>query len=443
MSQPSQPKDTPCDICGRTFVGQTGLKIHKARVHKPNVVLTHTPAPPPSPSVETELSDNILRLRRSSRIIRRVPQSVRIPIALELGSLLHECAVENSANSWKRLLTFPHAVLDRSGPRNRKQSLSSRLRSNISAWKSQSHDTPNPPTKNTASRRVTSSDSQKDSSARRSRQVEAKVADGDIRGAVRLLSSSEDIAEFSTSTLQALKLKHPARSSPLTIPEPPPTPPLVVTDKEVKKAIVSFPPGSAGGPDGLRAQHLKDLTTKPTGDAGSKVMEGLVDITNLILSGEVPSQVCPVLYGASLVALKKKDGGIRPIASGVTYRRIAAKVACATINTEIGASLRPQQMGFGTPCGSEALVHATTGFLTLEQPGLLLKLDFRNAFNSVNRSRVLECARDRTPHLFPAIIQAYGSPSLLFFGDHSTLRRDYNRAIPLLQHCFVSPSTNL
>jgi hypothetical protein len=138
----------------------------------------------------------------------------------------------------------------------------------------------------------------------------------------------------------------------------------------------------------------------------------------LILSGEAPEEVCPVLYGASLVALKKKDGGIRPIASGVTYRRIAAKVACATINTEVGASLRPQQMGFGTPCGAEALVHATTGFLFIDQPGLLLKLDFRNAFNTVNRSRVLECARDRTPHLFPAILQAYGSPSLLFFGDH-------------------------
>ena len=56
--------------------------------------------------------------------------------------------------------------------------------------------------------------------ARLTRQVESKVAEGDIRGAVRLLASSEGIAPYTPETLNALKLKHPTAtagcSSPFT-----------------------------------------------------------------------------------------------------------------------------------------------------------------------------------------------------------------------------------
>jgi len=33
-----------------------------------------------------------------------------------------------------------------------------------------------------------------------------------------------------------------------------------VTDEEIARAILSFPKGLAGGPDGLKPQHLKDMT---------------------------------------------------------------------------------------------------------------------------------------------------------------------------------------
>ena len=35
--------------------------------------------------------------------------------------------------------------------------------------------------------------------------------------------------------------------------------PIQVSEDQVAKAILSFPCGSAGGPDGLRPQHLKDI----------------------------------------------------------------------------------------------------------------------------------------------------------------------------------------
>ncbi|GAU94935.1 hypothetical protein RvY_06633 [Ramazzottius varieornatus] len=45
-----------------------------------------------------------------------------------------------------------------------------------------------------------------------------------------------------------------------------------------------------------------------------------------MLDGNVPEDVCPALYGASLIALLKKTEGIRPIAIGNTLRRLGGKI---------------------------------------------------------------------------------------------------------------------
>ena len=68
-----------------------------------------------------------------------------------------------------------------------------------------------------------------------------------------------------------------------------------------------------------------------------------------MLAGKVNLDVCPHLYGASLIATEKKDIGVRPIAIGNTFRRLAAKLACTSVKEEIGECLRPLQLGFGTP----------------------------------------------------------------------------------------------
>ena len=69
-------------------------------------------------------------------------------------------------------------------------------------------------------------------------------------------------------------------------------------------SIRSFVPGSAGGPDGLRPQHLKDLTSATAGDAGRRLLTELTEFANMCLIGRVRTIIQPVLYGA----LNKKDG---------------------------------------------------------------------------------------------------------------------------------------
>jgi hypothetical protein len=49
---------------------------------------------------------------------------------------------------------------------------------------------------------------------------------------------------------------------------------------------------------------------------------------------------------------------------------------------------------------------------------VLLKLDFKNAFNSVERDCILKEVQCHTPLLYPYLYQCYRNPSTLFFGDH-------------------------
>ena len=55
------------------------------------------------------------------------------------------------------------------------------------------------------------------------------------------------------------------------------------------------------------------------------LLRSLTAFTHLVLSGNTPVIDRPFLFGASLVALQKRDGGLRPIAVGCTFCRLAAE----------------------------------------------------------------------------------------------------------------------
>ena len=124
-----------------------------------------------------------------------------------------------------------------------------------------------------------------------------------------------------------------------------------------------------GGLDGLRPQHLKDLTCASTGDAGVRLLACLTQFANLCLSGRVPAMIKPVFCGASLCALNKKNGGIRPIAAGNTLCRLIAKAACRSVSSKITAEFLPVQLGFGVPRATEAAVHAARQYVSGLQAG--------------------------------------------------------------------------
>ena len=104
------------------------------------------------------------------------------------------------------------------------------------------------------------------------------------------------------------------------------------------------------GPDDL-PQHLHDLTHWSAGAGGSSLLHALVEFSNLVLSGYTLARMCPLFFGATLLPLSKKDGGIRPIAIGCTLRLLVSNVAAAAVMKRLGALLAPLQIGYGTPLG--------------------------------------------------------------------------------------------
>ena len=82
----------------------------------------------------------------------------------------------------------------------------------------------------------------------------------------------------------------------------------------------------------------------------------------------------------------------------------------------MGLGLAPQQLGCSVPLGCEAAAHADR--LYLQNMHLLLKLNFKDAFNTLRRDKMLESVKEYTLESFTFIHAAYRQASLLFCGDH-------------------------
>ena len=141
-----------------------------------------------------------------------------------------------------------------------------------------------------------------------------------------------------------------------------------------------MPAGGASGPDGLRPTHIKQIFGFGAGALRKRALSTLRDFCNTCLKGRSPAGIRPLFFGASLCALKKKDGGLRPIAIGLVMRRLISRACCLSFRDQAAKLLSPVQLGIGVKGGAEAAAHATRRFLSnCSNESGLVKLDFCNA----------------------------------------------------------------
>jgi len=250
--------------------------------------------------------------------------------------------------------------------------------------------------------------------------VASKLEDGNYKAAIRLVCSED---KENAETYAALQAKHPPAPldrRPLCHPSSSTRfEPLQVTAVDIKNAVRTFPPGSTGGPDGISPQHLKDMLTHADGEIGPLHLE-LCSFVNVLLNGETPEEVNKIIYGGRLLALEKKGGGVRPIAVGYTWRRLAAKCANSYIIEKMASLFAPVQLGVGVSGGCEAAVHAIRRYTDqLPKDHVVVKLDFTNAFNSVRRDALLEAVARDIPEIYRFAYATYADNSLLKFGNFS------------------------
>ena len=101
----------------------------------------------------------------------------------------------------------------------------------------------------------------------RKKLIKSKLDEGNVKGGIRLAASDDKIAPYSSDNYQKLLAKHPQRTK-LAAPNPEILDSFFVTDFDLYKTIMSFPNGSAVGPDKTLPQIFKDLASKSNGSAG-------------------------------------------------------------------------------------------------------------------------------------------------------------------------------
>ena len=243
------------------------------------------------------------------------------------------------------------------------------------------------------------------------------AADGLYSKATKALVSP-GLLERNAVTENSLRNKHPtAQSVPdlsdLAAPARAQVPEFDGT--HVKKMLKSFSRGTAAGPTGLRAQHLKDAVRSAHGD---EAIEQLTSICNLLAKGDAPVHLSQHLAGATLMALEKPGGGIRPIAIGEVLRRLVAKCLCNLYEREASSYLWPRQIGVAAPLGAEVGSQTVRQWCERNQTSegkLIFVADFENAFNTVDRAKFLREVRHHIPGLSRWAEWCYGRPSKLFF----------------------------
>jgi hypothetical protein len=91
----------------------------------------------------------------------------------------------------------------------------------------------------------------------------------------------------------------------------------------------------------LAQNRKQDFTNASAGNAGRRLLIRFTEFANLCLTGRVLAGIQPVFCDASLGALNKRDGCIRPIAVSTTLRHFVAKSA------KMAERFLPAQLGLG------------------------------------------------------------------------------------------------
>ena len=150
------------------------------------------------------------------------------------------------------------------------------------------------------------------------------------------------------------------------------------------------------------------------------MVQALAALAQRWIKGELPDCHAKYWCGATLTPLRKLDDGVRPVAVGETLRRLVGKILLATgVAKAQVAVLSPLQVGVGIRSATESVamgLQAVVDSLALTSDWAVLKVDLRNAFNTVDRQAVLSGALHYTPATYNYLRYAYSGEVPLFVG---------------------------
>ena len=249
------------------------------------------------------------------------------------------------------------------------------------------------------------------------------VKEGHVRRAVRGMLSKGTVT-VDERVIKALEELHP--KGPNYIKQcPKSAPKMLKIDKELIKEIVKreLATGSAPG----RSGWTGDLVLALVED--QECLDGIAVMTRTMINGEIKGKAKTRLLSSTLIALSKPDGGVRPIAIGEVFYRLAAMYVLKTVNETAKKALGPTQFAL-LPGGSEAAVVYMRVALHQHPQWTVMACDLKNAFNTRNRSQILETLyqHKELSGLWTFANWAYRSPSDLLVVDRGTIKKTISSA---------------
>ena len=271
---------------------------------------------------------------------------------------------------------------------------------------------------------------------------EALTREGFDRKAVAALTSA-NLVESTADAATKLRSLHPDSTEPICPPRHELPLAVTITADMIGDALRSFPLDTAPRNTSLRAQHLLDACTLAN---KATVLDQLAAVANTLARGDAPADLAPFLAGASLFALEKKGGGLRPIAIGDIHRRLVGNALCKTVQDSAQNYFWPLQVSVACSQGTECAVHVVNQWQHRNKSTpnrVIFKLDFANAFNTVNRATALSELRQQFPQLARWAQWLYGHHSHLVFGDRllksASGVQQGDPLCPLLFACAIHP----
>nr|GEX70155.1 hypothetical protein [Tanacetum cinerariifolium] len=148
----------------------------------------------------------------------------------------------------------------------------------------------------------------------------------------------------------------------------------------------------------------------------------ITQVVNLFLDGKYPNMLGEYIASVPLTPLVKSGGGIRPIAVGTIWRRLVSKVSDVMIVHSLDGYLDDLQFWVGVSGSGEAILHVVNRLFEGREVDVglsMLLVDFKNAFNLVDRQVMLQEVRLHCPAISHRVEFCYSNLTRLYYGEHT------------------------
>lgn len=415
--------------------------------------VTSSPPPPPPPPCTTQLTLNPTAATAESDsnpsysyiinqcydIPRTVPQSLRQEftacMAAALTAYIHHSARQNHNGMLTAFINFisiPRLTLSskRSGKLSSAHELKKRKKRihSITQLLTLRHDTVVQTESNVDNQHTTDRDDtehtvrQHHAESKCITAVRRLLKGGHISRATRRLTQPNNsvIVAMDAQQTQTMQQLHPHRNS--TDAAIPPIPsnshPVLVEPTRVASLVKQLNNGSASGPSGLSFEMLSLLVNDNT------CLTGIARIVDDCVNGRLTQQFKPYLLSSQLIGIAKPNGGLRPIAMNECIMKLASCYALSTVDVN-NLPFADIQFGVKRAVGIEEMIHSLREELTVtNQNNAGMVIDFKNAFNAVDRATVLKTlySHSALSGLWRIADFAYSQPTALYSRCTSTNR---------------------